>query len=126
MTFVPGKSGNPGGRPKSKPFKEALLMEALSAERGEKCIAKKGSLRWNARKLLELGEVPAIKEIADRLDGKVTQAISGPGGGPIQTVDLTNMSTDDLDRLEALFGPLAGGPGDDDEGDTGGEGEAGS
>lgn len=51
---------------------------------------------------------------------------SGPGGGPIQTVDLTNVSADDLDRLEALFGPLAGGPGDDDEGNQGGEGEASS
>ncbi|RWX78279.1 hypothetical protein EPK99_06505 [Neorhizobium lilium] len=124
MTFEAGKSGNPGGRPKLKPFKDALMMEALSAERGEKCIAKKGSLRWNARKLLELGEVPAIKEIADRLDGKVTQAISGPDGGPIQTIDLTNVSADDLERLEALFGPLAGGSGDDDESNTGGEGEA--
>jgi hypothetical protein len=51
---------------------------------------------------------------------------TGPKGGPIQTVDLTNMSADDLDRLEALFGPLAGGPGDDDEGDQSGEGEASS
>lgn len=125
MTFEPGKSGNPGGRPKSKPFKEALLMEALSAERGEKCIAKKGSLRWNARKLLELGEVPAIKEIADRLDGKVTQAISGPDGGPIQTVDLTDLSEDDLSRLEIVFGRLAGISGDDAEVDTPGEGEEG-
>lgn len=123
MTFTPGKSGNPGGRPKSKPFKDALMMEALAAERGEKCYAKKGSLRWNARQLLIKGEVAAIREIADRLDGKVTQGISGPNGGPIQTVDLTNVSADDLDRLEALFGPLAGGPGDDDEGDQGGEGE---
>jgi hypothetical protein len=49
---------------------------------------------------------------------------SGPKGGPIQTVDLTNMSADDLERLEALFGPLAGGPSDDDEGDPSGEGEA--
>lgn len=123
MTFQAGKSGNPGGRPKSKPFKEALLMEALSAERGEKCIAKKGSLRWNARKLLELGEVPAIKEIADRLDGKVTQGISGPDGGPIQTVDLTNMTEEQLNALEALFGPLAT-SGGDDEGDPSGESEA--
>lgn len=51
---------------------------------------------------------------------------SGPGGAPIQTVDLTNVSTDDLDRLEALFGPLAGTAGDDAEGDQAGEGEAAS
>lgn len=77
MTFEPGKSGNPGGRPKSKPFKDALLMEAKAAENGEPCEAKPGSLRWNARKLLEQGEVASIKEIADRLDGKVAQALVG-------------------------------------------------
>ncbi|MDO9417019.1 terminase [Pararhizobium sp.] len=44
---------------------------------------------------------------------------TGPNGGPIQTIDLSNVSADDLERLEALFGPLAGGPGDDDEGDQG-------
>ncbi|MBB3411224.1 hypothetical protein FHT87_005177 [Rhizobium sp. BK316] len=123
MTFEAGKSGNPGGRPKSKPFKEALLMEALSAERGDKCVAKKGSLRWNARQLLEKGEVSAIKEIADRLDGKVTQGISGPNGGPIQ-VDLTHLEPDDLERLETIFGNLAGSAGRDAEDDPGGEGAA--
>ncbi|RWM10984.1 MAG: hypothetical protein E5X53_33875 [Mesorhizobium sp.] len=38
---------------------------------------------------------------------------SGPRGGPIQTVDLTKLSGDDLARLDDIFGPLAG-PGDDD------------
>lgn len=75
--FEAGKSGNPGGRPKSKPFKEALMMEALSAERGEECLAPPGSLRWNARQLLTQGEVSAIREIADRLDGKVPQGVVG-------------------------------------------------
>lgn len=98
-------------------------MEALSAERGEECIAKKGSLRWNARQLLEMGEVASIKEIADRLDGKVTQGISGPDGGPLQTVDLTNLDKDDLDRLELVFGRLAGITSDDGKADTSGEGE---
>lgn len=77
MPFQQGQSGNPGGRPKTKPFRDALMIEAASAERGEECIAKLGSLRWNARKLLEQGEVPAIREIADRLDGKVPQAVVG-------------------------------------------------
>ncbi|MGV1787359.1 MULTISPECIES: hypothetical protein [Agrobacterium] len=47
---------------------------------------------------------------------------TGRGGGPIQTVDLTNASEEQLNALEEVFGPLAG-PGDDDEGDTSGEGE---
>lgn len=32
----------------------------------------------------ETGDVSALKEIGDRLDGKALQSISGPGGGPIQ------------------------------------------
>jgi hypothetical protein len=55
-----------------------------------------------------------------------TNTHQGPKGGPIQTVDLTNLSTDELDRLEAIFGPLAGTPGDDAEADPSGEGETGS
>jgi phage terminase small subunit len=45
---------------------------------------------------------------------------SGPNGGPIQTVDLTHATDEQLTALEAIFGPLAG-PGYDDEGDPGGE-----
>lgn len=77
MAFEAGKSGNPGGRPKIKPFKDALMIEALAAEREEECVAPKGSLRWNARQLLNQGDVQSIREIADRLDGKVPQAVVG-------------------------------------------------
>lgn len=77
MTFQPGQSGNPGGRPKNKPFRDALMMEALAADNGDDCQAKKGSLRWNARQLLEKGDVSSIHEIADRLDGKVPQGVIG-------------------------------------------------
>jgi hypothetical protein len=77
MTFQPGQSGNPGGRPKEKPFRDALRIEAKAAENGEECLAKKGSLRWNARQLLERGDPTAIRELADRLDGKVPQGVIG-------------------------------------------------
>ena len=52
----------------------------------------------NREKLLEIadalvakamsGDVPAIKEIADRIDGKVPQGVnhSGPNGGPVQVI----------------------------------------
>lgn len=42
---------------------------------------------------------------------------TGPRGGPIQTVDLSKMSDEDLDRLEAILGPIA-----ITGGDSGGEG----
>lgn len=124
MTFQPGQSGNPGGRPKSKPFKECLIVEAEAAANGEECKAYKGSLRWNARQLLEKGDTAAIKEIADRLDGKVTQGISGPDGGPVQ-IDLTVLGDDELDAFALLCRKLAGVSGDDAEADTSGEGEEG-
>lgn len=69
--------------------------------------------------------ISAIAE-ANKMQGShkpVKLQHAGANGGPIQTVDLTNMSDDDLNRLEALFGPLAGGAGGDDEADQGGEGE---
>lgn len=53
-----------------------------------------------------------------------TTTHQGKNGGPIQTVNLTSVSDADLDRLEALFGPLAGGTGDDADTDPPGEGEA--
>lgn len=71
--------------------------------------------------------IAAIAE-ANKMQGSHAPAKlqhAGPGGGPIPTVDLTNVNSDDLDRLEALFGPLAGATGDDAEADPGGEAEAG-
>jgi Family of unknown function (DUF5681) len=68
----PGQSGNPGGRPKTKLFKEALEAELEAAgDDGP-------SLRKIARALLDkaaTADIPAIKELADRLDGKPTQIL---------------------------------------------------
>jgi hypothetical protein len=58
----------------------------LAAEREEQCLAPKGSLRWNARQLLNQGDVQSIREIADRLDGKVPQGISGDEENPLNFV----------------------------------------
>lgn len=62
-----GQSGNPGGRPKSKPFADALRMEIKAAGEDHKL------LRTIARALLDkakAGDMQAIREVADRLDGK--------------------------------------------------------
>lgn len=65
---------NPRGQQRDKPFRDALRMEIAEAEGDRK------RLRTIARALLdkaETGDVNAIKEIGDRLDGKVAQAIIG-------------------------------------------------
>lgn len=83
-------AGRPlGAQNKDKPFRDALRMEAKLAENGQESPAKPGSLRWVARAmLLRAGEeTAAAKEVADRLDGKVPQAVGGSDElDPIETV----------------------------------------
>ena len=67
---------NPTGiqGPRQKPFRDALRLELAAAE------GKRHGLRHLAAKLVrraESGDVYAIREIADRIDGKVAQAIIG-------------------------------------------------
>jgi hypothetical protein len=75
MPFEEGQSGNPKGRPKSaKLFKDALTL-AIKRTDGDKT-----ELALIAQALVDkakAGDVPAINAIADRLDGKATQPISG-------------------------------------------------
>lgn len=82
----------PGSENKDKPFREALRMEI--AEAGE----DRKELRKIARALLVKGadgDVGAIREIADRLDGKVPQAIGGTDDlPPVKLEPLTRVIVD--------------------------------
>jgi hypothetical protein len=74
MVWTKGVSGNPGGRAKEKPFRDALRLELAAAGDDHK------ALRRVAQALLEkaaAGDTSAIALLADRLDGKVPQAIGG-------------------------------------------------
>ncbi len=71
MAFKKGQSGNPGGRSKEKPFADALRMEIADAGEDHK------ALRRVAKVLIEnaeSGDIRAIRELADRLDGKAHQS----------------------------------------------------
>ncbi len=76
---------NPRGQQRDKPFRDALRLEIAAAQDEE----DNRSLRKIARKLLSQaseGDVQAIKEVADRMDGKVPQGIMGGEdgeGGPL-------------------------------------------
>jgi hypothetical protein len=79
------------GQQRDKPFRDALRMEAKALADGEIAFHPKGSLRWNAQQLLIKGEAYSIREIADRLDGKVPQAIVGDDDeDPIRVSELTD------------------------------------
>lgn len=80
MPFQPGQSGNPtGARPKQ--FKQ-MLTAAINEADGNTTKLRRivDRLVLNA---LE-GDMTAIKEVAERIDGKVPQAVTGADDGPIQ------------------------------------------
>jgi hypothetical protein len=65
----------------------------------DRAIAQDDSdrLRKAAEKLLDLaaaGESWAVKELADRLDGKAPQAITGSDGGPLQLEKIERVIVD--------------------------------
>lgn len=83
----------PGSQNKDKPFRDALRMEIAAAGEDHK------ALRMIAMALLSkaaTGDVQAIKEVADRLDGKVPQGIVGgdEGDAPIRIEEVRRVIVD--------------------------------
>lgn len=83
--FVKGQSGNPLGRPPKDWTWKSLVLEAAEEIANGSDEPKK---KLMARKLVDLcvdGNIAALKEAGDRIDGKVPQGLehSGPDGGEI-------------------------------------------
>lgn len=57
----------------------------------------------------ESARVAAANALLDRAYGKPSQSheLSGPRGGPIPTMDVTNLTDEQLAALEAAFGGIA-------------------
>jgi hypothetical protein len=93
--FQSGQSGNPvGGPPNAKVFNETL-RRAIKQEDGKR-------VRECVEKLLDraaVGEPWAVQMLADRLDGKPHQAITGVDGGPL-VVEIVKFSGDNHEREE--------------------------
>ena len=76
--------GNKNGS-KNKPWESALRKALLEEDAlWLRRIANK------VRQMAADGNIAAIREIGDRLDGKPHQSISGPDGGPIEVQSVTN------------------------------------
>jgi hypothetical protein len=84
MPFAKGQSGNPGGRGTEKIWRDALLKavkEKQETGKGRQLEAIAAALVNAACK----GDVAAIREIGDRLDGKPHQSttVSGDPDNPL-------------------------------------------
>jgi len=97
MAWQPGQSGNPAGKKpgtlKEKPYRDALRMEIAAAEDFQ-------GLRAIARAHLEKarsGDMAAIKELADRLDGRPAQE----SNVSFQDRPVTELTTEELMALAA-------------------------
>lgn len=93
MPFVKGQSGNVNGGASQREWRNAIRM-ALSA---------KGDWRLNLRKVADVlidsameGDLQAIKEIGDRLDGKPTQSIAGDEERPPIKIHHTKEEADTI------------------------------
>lgn len=86
--FEPGRSGNPSGRPRK------VLTEKLDAYLDQPTPADKRKKKKRTHadrivqttvRLAERGNVSAIREVFDRVEGKVAQRteLSGPSGAAI-------------------------------------------
>lgn len=112
-----------GGRSKGTPNKATARREREIAKMGQTPLEYMLRVMRDSRASGERRDKMAIAAAPYVHPKLANMQHTGRNGGPIQTVDLTKLSGDELAQLESIFGPLAG-PSDDDAPDTGGEGEA--
>jgi hypothetical protein len=107
--FMPGRSGNPSGRPRRLPITDRYaviaelpvpdyLLRALKLSEAEKQEIKTygDALALNQFRAGIRGKTEAAREIADRVEGRARQTVevSGPQGGPLEVHLMTDEQLD--------------------------------
>ena len=78
--FKPGETGNPNGRPKGSKNLKTMLIELLSAQDSEGEHSRPIVMQL-FRKAFRDGDMRALQEIIERIEGKVANKIEGTGVG---------------------------------------------
>lgn len=81
MPFQPGNQEARKGH-QARPWKDAINRAIKRREADDPQALEK--LADRLLKKVGDGDIAAIKELGDRLDGKAEQPITGPEGGPIE------------------------------------------
>lgn len=86
MSQIGAPMGNQNAK-KGKAWSEAI-KRAIRGKYGKEWEESLQELAGKLVKAADEGDLQALKEIGDRLDGKPTQQteVSGPDGGPVETV----------------------------------------
>jgi hypothetical protein len=74
MPFEPGKSGNPGGRPKRDASLTGILRKELNRKGPDK-VAKKTRIVGKLLELADGGDLAAVKYVFDRIDGRPRESM---------------------------------------------------
>ncbi len=102
-----------GSQNKDKPYRDALRMVLAAGDRGEKLEYPPFSIRAIALATVTkalTGDTAAIREIGDRLDGKVPQAIVGDSEHDPIGIGLIERKIIDPRNSDAEGLPAAAGP----------------
>ena len=94
MPFQKGQSGNPGGRPKEAKFYAALDTALKDHKDGPDVRLRK--VAENLVRAAEDSEQWAIREIADRLDGKPAQTVRGDEDAPLMVNTIERIIVDSI------------------------------
>jgi hypothetical protein len=89
-----GRSGNPGGRPRTAVLSEAYQEELASPAPGDR--EGRTNTQAIARAVVKkarAGDLRAAQELADRIEGRPRQSVehAGEGGGPMKIVYISRI-----------------------------------
>lgn len=98
--FKPGQTGNPNGRPKGSKSLKTMLMELLSSQDpdGEWSKSVGGQL---IRKAFRDGDMRALEQIIDRIEGKVpgTPLVDQSQHKVYAFFDYSKLTEEDIERI---------------------------
>jgi len=103
--FLPGVSGNPAGKPPGTRHMSTLLEEAIKRVAEDTGTAEDVQIVAALIKKAKTGDIQAIREIWDRIEGKAPQSLDLTTGGEklqVQVITYTpNANDNDTPQLPA-------------------------